>query len=162
MALLKSIPTRSRFEDVDEEPPKSLKRARAVEDESPKASKSDQKKKLKGDDGVAVPALAADQDKQKKKKEKKKEQKEKSKEKEGEKQEAAAVNKKPAEREIAGGTKILDSKIGTGPMAKKGNKVRMRYIGKLMDGKVFDKNVKGKPVCNHFSLSASTLIAFYS
>jgi FK506-binding nuclear protein len=33
-------------------------------------------------------------------------------------------------------------------MVKKGNKVLMRYIGKLPDGKVFDKNVKGKPVCD--------------
>lgn len=36
------------------------------------------------------------------------------------------------------GVKIDDKKLGTGPAAKKGNKVGMRYIGKLKDGKVFD------------------------
>jgi len=36
------------------------------------------------------------------------------------------------------GVKIDDRKLGTGPAAKKGDKVGMRYIGKLEDGKVFD------------------------
>lgn len=36
------------------------------------------------------------------------------------------------------GVKIDDKKLGTGPAAKKGSKVGMRYIGKLNDGKVFD------------------------
>jgi len=36
------------------------------------------------------------------------------------------------------GIKIEDKKIGTGPAAKKGSTVGMRYIGKLQDGKVFD------------------------
>ena len=40
---------------------------------------------------------------------------------------------------------IDDKKLGTGPAAKKGDRVGMRYIGKLKDGKVFDSNKKGKP-----------------
>jgi FK506-binding nuclear protein len=36
------------------------------------------------------------------------------------------------------GVKIDDKKLGSGPACKKGNKVSMRYIGKLTDGKVFD------------------------
>ena len=36
------------------------------------------------------------------------------------------------------GVKIDDKKLGEGPAAKKGDKVAMRYIGKLEDGKVFD------------------------
>ena len=36
------------------------------------------------------------------------------------------------------GVKIDDKKLGTGPAAKRGNRVGMRYIGKLQDGKVFD------------------------
>ena len=36
------------------------------------------------------------------------------------------------------GVKIDDKKLGDGPIAKKGDKVAMRYIGKLEDGKVFD------------------------
>ena len=39
---------------------------------------------------------------------------------------------------IVQGVKIDDKKLGSGPAAKKGNKVGMRYIGKLKDGKVFD------------------------
>jgi FK506-binding nuclear protein len=36
------------------------------------------------------------------------------------------------------GVKLDDKKLGSGPACKKGNKVSMRYIGKLTDGKVFD------------------------
>ena len=36
------------------------------------------------------------------------------------------------------GVKIDDKKLGSGPVAKPGNSVAMRYIGKLEDGKVFD------------------------
>lgn len=36
------------------------------------------------------------------------------------------------------GVKIEDKKVGSGSAAKKGNRVGMRYIGKLNDGKVFD------------------------
>jgi len=43
------------------------------------------------------------------------------------------------------GVKIDDKKLGSGPACKKGNKVGMRYIGKLEDGKIFDSNKKGKP-----------------
>lgn len=39
---------------------------------------------------------------------------------------------------LQGGVKIEDKKLGKGPACKKGNKVGMRYIGKLLDGKVFD------------------------
>ena len=34
---------------------------------------------------------------------------------------------------------------GTGPAARKGSRVEMRYIGKLANGKVFDSNKAGKP-----------------
>ncbi|OQO11708.1 hypothetical protein B0A48_03435 [Cryoendolithus antarcticus] len=44
------------------------------------------------------------------------------------------------------GVTIDDKKIGTGPAAKKGDRIGMRYIGKLQkDNKVFDSNKKGKP-----------------
>jgi FK506-binding nuclear protein len=36
------------------------------------------------------------------------------------------------------GVIIDDRKLGTGPAAKKGNRVEMRYIGKLENGKIFD------------------------
>ena len=56
---------------------------------------------------------------------------------------------KPAEKKekktLANGVVIEDAKVGTGPMAKKGSKLAVRYIGKLKNGKVFDKNTKGAP-----------------
>jgi FK506-binding nuclear protein len=39
---------------------------------------------------------------------------------------------------VVNGVKIDDKKLGKGPGAKKGDRVAMRYIGKLTDGKVFD------------------------
>ena len=44
-------------------------------------------------------------------------------------------------KEVQGVT-IDDRKLGTGPAAKKGSKVEMRYIGKLENGKVFDGKQK--------------------
>ena len=47
---------------------------------------------------------------------------------------------------VVQGVKMDDKKLGTGPATKKGDRVDMRYIGKLeKDGKVFDSNKKGKP-----------------
>ncbi|KAI0432128.1 hypothetical protein F5Y09DRAFT_302670 [Xylaria sp. FL1042] len=46
---------------------------------------------------------------------------------------------------VVQGVTVDDRKIGTGRVVKKGNKVEVRYIGKLTDGKVFDSNKKGKP-----------------
>lgn len=55
------------------------------------------------------------------------------------------------------GVTIDDKKLGTGPAAKKGNRIGMRYIGKLQkDGKVFDSNKKGKPFS--FKLGAGEVI----
>ncbi|KAF2640155.1 hypothetical protein P280DRAFT_469862 [Massarina eburnea CBS 473.64] len=44
-----------------------------------------------------------------------------------------------------GGVTIDDKKDGKGRVAKKGDRIEMRYIGKLKNGKVFDSNKKGKP-----------------
>ncbi|KAI1173863.1 hypothetical protein F4777DRAFT_419474 [Nemania sp. FL0916] len=44
-----------------------------------------------------------------------------------------------------GGVTVDDRKLGSGRVVKKGNRVEVRYIGKLTDGKVFDSNKKGKP-----------------
>ncbi|KAF2147459.1 uncharacterized protein K452DRAFT_218111 [Aplosporella prunicola CBS 121167] len=46
---------------------------------------------------------------------------------------------------VVQGVKVDDKKLGSGPAAKKGDRVGMRYIGKLENGKVFDSNKKGKP-----------------
>ncbi|KAK5663665.1 hypothetical protein OQA88_4096 [Cercophora sp. LCS_1] len=48
----------------------------------------------------------------------------------------------PSVRTVQGVT-IDDRKVGTGRTVKAGDKVGMRYIGKLQNGKVFDANKKG-------------------
>ena len=140
----------SRFEEVkDDEPKKSQKRLRES-DVTDVPTKNDKKsKKLKAEDGKAVAAetdkkgggekeVAKEEGGKKEKKDKK--EKKKVANAEGEQ---SVLNKQTT----AGGVIVEDFKIGTGPMAKKGNTVQMRYIGKLTDGKEFDKNTKGKPVC---------------
>lgn len=135
----------SRFEEVDDlETSKSLKRPRevdAVEPGQAKLSKAEKKnKKLKTENGKAVDATgeaekpAAEDKKEKKGKKEKKETS------------ATGEKDKPTTKELAGGIKYTDTKVGTGPMAKKGNSISMRYIGKLQNGKIFDQNTKGKPV----------------
>ncbi|RYP27438.1 hypothetical protein DL767_007682 [Monosporascus sp. MG133] len=58
---------------------------------------------------------------------------------------------KPAAKGASLGVKVVqgvtvdDRKLGTGRAVKKGDRVDVRYIGKLQDGKVFDSNKKGKP-----------------
>lgn len=98
-----------------------------------KLSKAQQKKqkKLKAASGEAVPAATPE-----KKDEKKKEKKEK----------AEKEKPKAETKTVAGGVKLVDNKTGTGPQAKTGDMVSMRYIGKLENGKIFDQNTKGKPV----------------
>ncbi|KAK1780591.1 hypothetical protein QBC45DRAFT_105178 [Copromyces sp. CBS 386.78] len=55
-------------------------------------------------------------------------------------------NKKPASTvRVVQGVTIDDRKIGSGRAAKNGDRVGMRYIGKLQNGKVFDSNKKGAP-----------------
>lgn len=134
----------------EKEEPKSKKRAleaEAEDVESKKPLKAEKKsKKPKVDAAEAAPVHAAEApvdappaEKEKKKKEKKKEKKEPAKD--------TADNEAPkGVREVAGGVKIEDKKPGSGAEAKKGNTVRMRYVGKLDDGSVFDSNSKGKPV----------------
>ncbi|CAI8491154.1 unnamed protein product [Hanseniaspora opuntiae] len=53
----------------------------------------------------------------------------------------------PKAKQLEGGVVIEDRTVGKGRQCKKGDKVGMRYIGKLKknEKKVFDKNVKGKP-----------------
>ncbi|KAL8809317.1 MAG: hypothetical protein Q9200_003515 [Gallowayella weberi] len=57
---------------------------------------------------------------------------------------------------LQGGVKIDDKKLGKGPACKKGNKIGLRYIGKLRDGKVFDANKSGSPFT--FTLGSGEVI----
>jgi len=143
-----------RFEEIngEEEKPaaKGGKRPResdAIEtDDQPqeKMSKSQKKKlnkKLKAEGGKAVavgeePSSPAKTD-EKNGKDKKEDKKEKA----GQKVKAAGGET----QSLDGGLEIRDVKIGKGPKVKKGNQVSMRYIGKLPNGTIFDKNTKGQP-----------------
>ncbi|KAL1926622.1 hypothetical protein VTP01DRAFT_5517 [Rhizomucor pusillus] len=61
---------------------------------------------------------------------------------------AKAEETKQTEPEVKDFTKLnfTDTKIGQGRGVKNGDKVGIRYIGRLQNGKVFDKNVSGKPL----------------
>lgn len=141
-----------------------------------KSQKKKLNKKLKVENGEAVPVGAPSTKKEEKeKKEKapesspessKKENKEKKKEHNKEKKEKKKDEKKAKKPEeangaptastsadstsnkktLTGGLVIEDSKVGTGKTAKAGSHCAMRYIGKLADGTVFDSNTKGQAV----------------
>jgi len=85
-------------------------------------------------------------EKEDKKDEKEKENKMDEKEKDDKKGKEKSAKIDQQVKELPGGLKYQDATIGTGPRAKTGDKLQMRYIGKLTNGKVFDKNTKGKPV----------------
>ncbi|KAF9263262.1 hypothetical protein L218DRAFT_959278 [Marasmius fiardii PR-910] len=128
-----------RFEEVAEESPKSKKRARESDAAEGKSTSKVEKKNKK----QKVEAAQQEKDEKTDKKEKT--------EKKGRADEAEG-----AVRELPGGLKIKDAKIGNGQGAKKGQKIEMRYIGKLANGKVFDSNTKGTPF--KFVLGAGEVI----
>lgn len=157
-------------EDSDEEPAnldeimaKALKPAESTANGEPKLSKK-QLKRLKNNAGKAVEAAVEDKvvekideavkDKANGKTDKKVqfakhlEQGPSSSANPNNKAEAKTDSKKDGEKPKAilglktvQGVDIDDKKLGKGPVAKNGNKVSMRYIGKLQDGKVFDGNL---------------------
>jgi FK506-binding nuclear protein len=108
-----------------------------------------QQKKLKNNAGEAVPA-AAKKDAESPASKKVQFAKNLEQGPTGTKADAKTADKKPEAAKAAekgkaalgvktvNGVKIDDKKLGSGPAAKKGNRVGMRYIGKLDDGKVFD------------------------
>jgi len=144
----------ARFEEIKEEPKGKKRPAEKIDDgvKPPQPTKADKKaaKKQKGENGMAIPK----EDHVKETKEEKKEgKKEKKKEKEGKKKEGKAAGEV---KELEGGLQAKDVKVGNGPGAQKGQSVKMRYIGKLTNGKVFDSNTKGKPFV--FRLGAGEVI----
>ncbi|KAF9546937.1 peptidylprolyl isomerase fpr4 [Mortierella hygrophila] len=64
--------------------------------------------------------------------------------------------KKAHKKTLPNGLVIEDTKTGEGARAKSGKKIGMRYIGRLENGKVFDKNTSGKPFS--FKLGAGEVI----
>ncbi|CDO76024.1 hypothetical protein BN946_scf184665.g16 [Trametes cinnabarina] len=130
----------------------SKKRAREsdameTEEKEGKLSKTEKKKlkKLKAANGEAVPVESPSKtEKAEEKKDKQEKKKDKSEKPKGE------------TKTLSGGVKVIDHKVGSGPQAKAGDRVSMRYIGKLENGKVFDQNTKGKPF--HFRLGKGEVI----
>ncbi|PIL34255.1 hypothetical protein GSI_03966 [Ganoderma sinense ZZ0214-1] len=131
-----------RFEEIVEEKEASKKDSKKRPRESDamdtqgaepdeKLSKSQKKKlkKLKGTNGEAVDAPSP----------------EKSDKTKGDKKEKKEKAKGSEPKTLQGGVVVVDHKVGTGPSAKSGNMVSMRYVGKLQNGKVFDQNIKGTP-----------------
>ncbi|KAJ4290714.1 peptidylprolyl isomerase fpr3 [Collariella sp. IMI 366227] len=59
--------------------------------------------------------------------------------------EAKADKPKAVGVKVVQGVTIDDRKVGNGRTTKNGDRVGMRYIGKLQNGKVFDSNKKGAP-----------------
>ncbi|KAF9211198.1 peptidylprolyl isomerase fpr4 [Podila verticillata] len=90
------------------------------------------------------------------KKETKKEEPKKEVKKEVKKEKEAPKKEEPKKTVLASGLVIEDVKVGTGAAAKSGKKIGMRYIGRLTNGKVFDKNTSGQPF--HFNLGRGEVI----
>lgn len=90
------------------------------------------------------------------KKEIKKEEPKKEVKKEVKKEKEAPKKEEPKKTVLASGLVIEDVKVGTGAAAKSGKKIGMRYIGRLTNGKVFDKNTSGQPF--HFNLGRGEVI----
>ncbi|KAF2670929.1 hypothetical protein BT63DRAFT_385367 [Microthyrium microscopicum] len=154
---------------VKVEPTKKQKNKRAADEDEVEAPSKANSKKLKTNGGQAVAGAKAEVKPEEKKIDtkdsKKKDKKEAKKDvkKEAKKEETSPANGKKVQfaekleqgptpsggvqkgKRNVGGVTVEDKKAGTGPAAKKGDKVAMRYIGKLKDGKVFDSNKKGKP-----------------
>jgi FK506-binding nuclear protein len=143
---------------IEEDEKNSKKREAESKSEAKESKKAKKEKSVKFnkdlEQGPTGPAAEKELKKQEKKETKKEEKKESKKElkKEVKKEE----KKKPAVKTLPGGVIIEDKTVGTGPVCKKGQKVGVRYIGKLKNGKVFDKNTSGKPF--HFGLGKGEVI----
>lgn len=108
-------------------------------------------KKLKAEGGKAVPTgTEQNGDAKSTEKPSKKDKKDQSKKEEKGKEAEKGKGKVSGEvKTLDGGLKTQDHKVGSGPAAKTGNLVRVRYVGKLQSGKIFDSNTKGEPVSRH-------------
>ena len=107
---------------------------------------------MKAESGEAIPTgevNGVEKEEKKKKKEKKKE---------GEKTKPKLSETKT----LAGGVKVADHIVGKGSAAKAGDRVSVRYIGKLQNGKVFDSNTKGKPVRAMASQLFASVVNLYA
>lgn len=144
----------NKIEELVEEDQKENEKKRSAENNTQASKKS---KKSKKEDKNKKSVQFSDQLEQGptgstlvEKKETKKEKKNSKKESASSKESSKAVDeKKFPTKTLLGGVVTEDRKVGQGQAAKSGNKVGIRYIGKLKNGKVFDKNTSGKPFSFH-------------
>ncbi|KAL1914845.1 uncharacterized protein VTP21DRAFT_7937 [Calcarisporiella thermophila] len=119
-------------------------------------------KKLKANNGVAVEKSTPEPKKQKQQETPQSAQKQKGKQEtpkpaqKEEKQKTPESAKKASVQKLPNGLIIEDKVVGNGPNAKPGQRVSMRYIGRLKNGKMFDSNTSGKPFT--FKLGAGEVI----
>ncbi|KAG9033476.1 peptidylprolyl isomerase fpr4 [Tulasnella sp. JGI-2019a] len=126
--VVEPVPTSSKKD-------KGKKRAResdVPEADEPKESKKQKKsKKQKVEDGPAVVPTVTEKEKEKETEKKSEEKKKK--------------GGKGIVTTLPSGVTVDVRTVGNGPVTKKGQSLQMRYIGKLTNGTVFDKNTSGKP-----------------
>lgn len=138
----------NKIEELVEEDEKKNGKKRALEDEEPKPketkkSKQKAKKEVQFAENLEQGPTGSEAKKEAKKETPKKEAAKKKDTKKDTKAPEAPV--KFPTKTLLGGVVTEDRKAGKGQTAKSGNKVGIRYIGKLKNGKVFDKNTGGKP-----------------
>lgn len=133
-----------KIEELVEKEANSKKRAAEDASDSKKNKKAkDEKKKVQFTEKLEQGPTPSKKDKKKAEKAEKAEKGAESDKKDNKKDDKK--DKKFATKTLLGGVVTEDRKVGSGSSAKSGNKVGIRYIGKLKNGKVFDKNTSGKP-----------------
>lgn len=134
-----------KIEELVEKEANSKKRAAEETSESKKNKKTNEdKKKVQFTENLEQGPTPSKKDKKKAEKAAKAEKADKKEVKKDDKKDDKK-EKKFTTNTLLGGVITEDRKVGTGATAKSGNKVGIRYIGKLKNGKVFDKNTSGKP-----------------
>lgn len=132
--------------------PPSAKATPKSEKATPKSEKAEKKRKI--EEVEATPTKA---DGELSKSQKKKLAKKAKLETESRAPKKEEPQKESKKKTLPSGLVIEDMTVGTGPVAKPGKRLGMRYIGKLESGKQFDANTGGKPFA--FVLGRGEVIA---
>lgn len=127
-----------------------------VEEEKPKTKKETKASKKRAAEAVEPKAAPEKSKKQKKTEEKKVAFSKELEQGPTPSEPKSTKSAEPKAKKLAGGITIEDKKVGSGPVCKKGDKVSVRYIGKLQNGKTFDSNTSGTPF--QFKLGAGQVI----
>ncbi|KAG1591459.1 hypothetical protein G6F48_003282 [Rhizopus delemar] len=139
--------TKKRASKVLEKPLKKQKTEKKEEPKKEKPKKEETKKEETKKEEIKKDHKKEKPKKEKPKKEehKKEEQRKEEHKKEEHKKDQSKKEEFKKKTKLPNGLIIEDVKIGEGSSCKNGQKIGMRYIGKLTNGKIFDKNISGKP-----------------